>query len=1505
MLRFEMLENRLLLASFQSFGSGASVTDVSADGAIAVGSVRVSNGTKAVRWDAAGNVYDLGQLDGFPYSEALAVSADGTVIVGQAWEPGGGTTGFLWRDGANMQLAMFSNPQGISSDGSVVVGAVFIEGEGDGHVEAYRWTVGDGVKLLGVPAGNDSRADAISADGTTVVGTSDLEAVLWKNGQHRLLGQIAPSYPINKARGVSGDGSIVVGLSNDSRLLEEQAFRWTETDGIEGLGYLTGKSHSAANAISADGSTIVGDSSNEAVFWKGSDSAKSIHQYLAGAGVDVSGWRLREAVAVSANGLVIVGNGTDSTGERRPWRAVLDQQSKFQEFTNTTDVATLAVDFDDALADTLTFYASADEKFSKTEDVGLLPSPLALTPAVIDNSEFLLDVLDIPQGKRLRLNPGATAGLKLMESLENVEYEAIFAVASVREREFAIPFRGVYRSKDSAVGVVRPGPGTKDTVSIASNAASFQARNADGTLEKSGSGTIGGADELRIVTGSLNDTIIVAREVAARLVVKAGAGDDIIDSGAGDDMLDGGSGGDQYHFRANSAGADTIIDSEGDDRIDFSFAGRSIRLDLESTEVQNVVPEELTIQLQADIEVVTGSELPDYIRGNAFSNRLHGRGGNDILVGGGGEDQLFGDEGDDALLGDGFLLDEEGWTKAYASLTSFSTTLGFSLALSPAPGANDRIDGGIDDDLIIGGHGDDTIDAGPGAATIFGDAIKVTAAFSLNLSAAFSDLSKFGTMWSGDGGLSLVGDGVDTITAGNGRSLILGGGGNDTITGGSGAFDVLLGNDGEDTIDGKSGINVILGGAGNDTMLKGGNDLDVILGDSLTFKASFPNLESLAKSATVLSDFTSAFATLSLADEGKDKIETGDGWNLAIGGAGNDMITGGNGGFDVLLGNDGEDTIDGRNGVNFISGGYHDDPLLKGGTDLDFILGDHFTWSGTFPSASSLTTAVEAVKALIKVFGGFELEGEGDDTIETGDGWNLVIGGAGDDTITGGASTDILYGNVGEDEIFGVNGIDVLVGGADGDFLVGGVDKALNLIFGDSVSVNVDFDVTSLLADALGMAFPGISLELSDSGDDIIRGGNGSDFIVGGNGHDYIYGHEGFNVAFGDDFSVGPIGTVFSFLIDVLNPLKSVTATIVETVVEAIWDYFTGAEGNMGDQRDYYWGGGGTDIVLGGGGRDELHGNNGRDLLVGGDGDDDIIDAGLGGEEFEINFLFGLIHLDTIGYGGRGKDSFLGGDGNEFFASDEGDDIFRGGGGNDALDGGLGNDVYFGDSGNDAIFAGDGDDTIFGGSGDDDIDAGAGINSVVPDADPRAGDYDFNDRVDDGDYLVWRQQFGDAGVARAADGNQDNSVDAADYVIWRRNYGTSAAASASQTIVAVVGSYLAPFSAAFIANESAGVTATQTISTEDVRFDAASMSSLILASPRRNAPPQRLQYIDSAHAALGAPIALTILDTRRRSPSLPAFDMTDGDEIFGRSPVKSDTASVEEAFASLAVGDEI
>jgi hypothetical protein len=65
------------------------------------------------------------------------------------------------------------------------------------------------------------------------------------------------------------------------------------------------------------------------------------------------------------------------------------------------------------------------------------------------------------------------------------------------------------------------------------------------------------------------------------------------------------------------------------------------------------------------------------------------------------------------------------------------------------------------------------------------------------------------------------------------------------------------------------------------------------------------------------------------------------------------------------------------------------------------------------------------------------------------------------------------------------------------------------------------------------------------------------------------------------------------------------------------------------------------------------------------------------------------------------------------------------------------------------------------------------------------GDYNFDHRVDQLDYLIWRGQFGHPGPwpgrpNNPADGNRNGRVDAADYVIWRKNLGQPQASSTSE-----------------------------------------------------------------------------------------------------------------------------
>ena len=165
---------------------------------------------------------------------------------------------------------------------------------------------------LGVPPGLDQAwANAVSADGAVVVGAAEVEpdpfheshreAWRWTlQGGFELLGNLAGSSSVfNEARGVSGDGSIVVGHSGSNL---GSAFRWTAATGMEALPGPTG-TFSDALAISSDGSTIAGSIGSsgfaEAVIWKATGFAR-----LTGGG----------ATDVSGDGSIVVGPASFTTG---------------------------------------------------------------------------------------------------------------------------------------------------------------------------------------------------------------------------------------------------------------------------------------------------------------------------------------------------------------------------------------------------------------------------------------------------------------------------------------------------------------------------------------------------------------------------------------------------------------------------------------------------------------------------------------------------------------------------------------------------------------------------------------------------------------------------------------------------------------------------------------------------------------------------------------------------------------------------------------------------------------------------------------------------------------------------------------------------------------------------------------------------------------------------------------------------------------------------------------
>jgi probable HAF family extracellular repeat protein len=303
---------------------------VSSDGSVVVGEGSSASGREAFRWQN-GQITGLGDLPNGGYSRARAVSADGSVIVGQSLSPPVAEA-ILWEN--SHMTAMGTLPGGsasaafdVSADGTVVVGRSSVAS----GTEAFRWQNGQMVGLGDLLGGDFySTANAVSPDGKVVVGMSHsgsyYEAFRWENGQMIGLGNLYGNL-YSEAEDVSANGLVVVGHGRTP--LGDEAFRW-QNGQMTGLGDLPGHNfYSHAYGVSAEGLIVVGTSHSDlgqgaadAFIWNADDGMMSLKYVLENEySLDLTGWELWCARAISDDGLNIVGYGTNPSGKIEAWIA--------------------------------------------------------------------------------------------------------------------------------------------------------------------------------------------------------------------------------------------------------------------------------------------------------------------------------------------------------------------------------------------------------------------------------------------------------------------------------------------------------------------------------------------------------------------------------------------------------------------------------------------------------------------------------------------------------------------------------------------------------------------------------------------------------------------------------------------------------------------------------------------------------------------------------------------------------------------------------------------------------------------------------------------------------------------------------------------------------------------------------------------------------------------------------------------------------------------------------
>ncbi len=216
----------------------------------------------------------VGHAPGTSSSVVLCLSQDGSVAGGHSASGSLLSPGFTYTAsggrfdwGLEPRLPPTTSTNALSSTGAVMAGQMYGLQQ---PLRAFRRIGAGPLENLGVLPGEErSFASGTSGDGTVVVGTTEHspsfnaygQAFRWTaSGGMQGLGYLRPNGVYSRANGISRDGGTIVGLSDDGPFGTEEAYRWTAGTGMQALPNLPGALviESSANAVNLDGTIIVG-----------------------------------------------------------------------------------------------------------------------------------------------------------------------------------------------------------------------------------------------------------------------------------------------------------------------------------------------------------------------------------------------------------------------------------------------------------------------------------------------------------------------------------------------------------------------------------------------------------------------------------------------------------------------------------------------------------------------------------------------------------------------------------------------------------------------------------------------------------------------------------------------------------------------------------------------------------------------------------------------------------------------------------------------------------------------------------------------------------------------------------------------------------------------------------------------------------------------------------------------------------------------------------------------
>ena len=283
-------------------------------------------GAMGIRWSTADGSENL-----IPsIQDALGINNVGTIagtvfVDGGAYQGGHHLAAFAATGSESVQLDRTLAAHSIAfdvSDHGTVVGASFDSPLHDGDV-AFMWTAADGMSALPVPRPqHPSRATAISADGTMIVGWNGddegrARGMVWIDGVPTDITNDEGA-PVGEAWAVTDAGHYVVGSSYTDIDSDAGAWRW---DAENGVVMIPGMSF--ARGASADGQVVIGGTDPFAVpsliqslVWREDSGTQLLADYLTELGIKVPAiWQFGHGLSgISADGSVLTGSGHGQSG---------------------------------------------------------------------------------------------------------------------------------------------------------------------------------------------------------------------------------------------------------------------------------------------------------------------------------------------------------------------------------------------------------------------------------------------------------------------------------------------------------------------------------------------------------------------------------------------------------------------------------------------------------------------------------------------------------------------------------------------------------------------------------------------------------------------------------------------------------------------------------------------------------------------------------------------------------------------------------------------------------------------------------------------------------------------------------------------------------------------------------------------------------------------------------------------------------------------------------------